>query len=351
MEQPLVKGFKVSVPEQKPNQRKGIACTNLTELREKIWRKFYEESARDRDMVTFKVYTDDGTEVDDDEFLMNLPSNSLLLVSRTGFNIPQNFGKSSTAAESIFDEILSLMRWGGGVETVYQEVLKLMQEDFQSKWTHMKENVVDIEDDKTNLSSKLEDPDWFQDLSTKAKTKEEFMFRNSQSRIRGYLYRAEAQISEFKSLTKSEKSSVAKMMETLKCDLKQNDFHGSYFDRGAEAALRICNDRGLFSCEGRYDEDSCRYQRHHTINPYHSYEARILFSTWNLDHLVERSRTVVPAMVKAVKGRKRSQAVNTEYFYSLLFSRDNLKLVHIVCHDKQEHSTRVCDTKLFYIKK
>ena len=38
------------------------------------------------------------------------------------------------------------MRWGGGVEEVYQEVLKLMREDFQSKWTHMKENVVDIED-------------------------------------------------------------------------------------------------------------------------------------------------------------------------------------------------------------
>ena len=57
---------------------------------------------------------------------------------------------------------------------------------------------------------------------------------------------------------------------------------------------------GLFSCEGRYDEDCCRY-KHHAINPYQSYEARILFSTWNLDHLVERSRTVVPALVRAVQ--------------------------------------------------
>ena len=30
-------------------------------------------------------------------------------------------------------------------------------------------------------------------------------------------------------------------------------------------------------------------------------QARILFSTWNLDHLVERSRTVVPAIVAAFK--------------------------------------------------
>ena len=38
------------------------------------------------------------------------------------------------------------MRWGGGTEAVYQEVLKLMQEDFQSKWNQMMENVVDNTD-------------------------------------------------------------------------------------------------------------------------------------------------------------------------------------------------------------
>ena len=87
------------------------------------------------------------------------------------------------------------------------------------------------------------------------------MFKNCQSRIRGYLYRAEAQIregsfkmwadiilmflscSEFKTLNKSEKSSVLKVLETLKSDLKQNDFHGSYFDRSAEREERICDGR------------------------------------------------------------------------------------------------------------
>ena len=106
---------------------------------------------------------------------------------------------------------------------------------------------------------------------------------------------------------------------------------------------------GVFSCEGRYDEVRCQY-KHHAINPYQSYEARILFSTWNLDHLVERSRTVVPALVKAVQGRRRTEKVNRKYFYSLLFSRVNLKLVHIVCHDKQEHASMGCDSKQFYIK-
>ena len=66
----------------------------------------------------------------------------------------------------------------------------------------------------------------------------------------------------------------------------------------------------------------------------------MLFSTWNLDHLVERSRSVVPGIITALKvviflisirrnhiayffkGTKTSrQKVNTDYFYSLLFTR------------------------------
>ena len=44
------------------------------------------------------------------------------------------------------------MRWGGGTEAVYQEVLKLMQEDFQSKWNQMLENVVDNTDGTDGFS-------------------------------------------------------------------------------------------------------------------------------------------------------------------------------------------------------
>ena len=51
-----------------------------------------------------------------------------------------------------------------------------------------------------------------------------------------------------------------------------------------------------------------------------------------------------------VQGKRRSETVNRSYFYSLLFTRENLRLVHIVCHDKQEHSSMVCDSKQFYTK-
>ena len=42
--------------------------------------------------------------------------------------------------------------------------------------------------------------------------------------------------------------------------------------------------------------------------------------------------------------------MNWKYFYRLLFTRENLRLVHIVCHDKQEHASMGCDSKQFYIK-
>ena len=59
---------------------------------------------------------------------------------------------------------------------------------------------------------------------------------------------------------------------------------------------------GYFKCEGKYDDDKgCAYNRKsnddtedkddnifnliHRINPYESSESRIMFSTWNLDHV------------------------------------------------------------------
>ena len=41
--------------------------------------------------------------------------------------------------------------------------------------------------------------------------------------------------------------------------------------------------------------------------------------------------------------------LNEDYFHSLLFTRENLKLVHIVCHDKQEHLSKKCDPEKFFV--
>ena len=73
-----MKGFKVS--DESLSQRKGIACKNLHELNNKIRDKFGLKNAGDSG--SYKIYTEDGTEIDDDEYLMSLPANTLLIVSR-----------------------------------------------------------------------------------------------------------------------------------------------------------------------------------------------------------------------------------------------------------------------------
>ena len=46
----------------------------------------------------------------------------------------------------------------------------------------------------------------------------------------------------------------------------------------------------------------------------------------------------------------RKKTINKDYFYDLLFTRKNLKLVHIVCHDKQEHLGKKCDENLMFVE-
>lgn len=52
--------------------------------------------------------------------------------------------------------------------------------------------------------------------------------------------------------------------------------------RGKQIA--ICDGKGEFKCEGRWNANGCAYSDRHRINPYKSKEELALFSTWNLDH-------------------------------------------------------------------
>lgn len=50
----------------------------------------------------------------------------------------------------------------------------------------------------------------------------------------------------------------------------------------------------------------------------------------------------------AVQNIPPMKRLNWMYFYNLLFTRMNLKLVQIVCHNKKEHSNAKCDPLLYY---
>uniref|UniRef100_A0A3Q1FEG6 DNA fragmentation factor, beta polypeptide (caspase-activated DNase) n=1 Tax=Acanthochromis polyacanthus TaxID=80966 RepID=A0A3Q1FEG6_9TELE len=180
-------------------------------------------------------------------------------------------------------------------------------------------------------------------VDARFKTKSAYMKFNCESRIRSYM-------KEVDDATKTiEKARVrTEFLKASKClaeMLKAAKYNGCYFDRTEKEPHRLCTKDGWFTCQGPFDQAEC--QTLHSINPYSSRDSRIVFSTWNLDHRIEKKRTIIPTLLEALQNHK-STDINLKYFYQLLFSRKNLKLVHIVCHKKGHHDL-LCDPKKIVI--
>lgn len=61
---------------------------------------------------------------------------------------------------------------------------------------------------------------------------------------------------------------------------------------------------------------------------------------------IEKKRTILPALLDAAQNHECTD-INLRYFYRLLFTRENLKLVHIACHKKGAHNL-LCDQKMIF---
>lgn len=191
-----------------------------------------------------------------------------------------------------------------------------------------------------------EDGKWFEGLESRFKNKSSYMRYSCESRIRSYM----KEVSNFISnVHPTARDAYKRILDLMSDKLKSVKYNGSYFDRTEEeAAMRLCTKEGWFSCQGPFDRDDCPCK--HSINPYTNRESRILFSTWNLDHIIEKKRSVVPELAEAVKTRD-GREVNWEYFYQLLFTMNNLKLVHIACHKKTNHNLSCDKTKIYRKRK
>ncbi|NXG79464.1 DFFB factor, partial [Baryphthengus martii] len=191
-----------------------------------------------------------------------------------------------------------------------------------------------------------EDENWFEGLESRFKTKSSYMRYSCESRIRRYMIEVRNFTSNVHPAARDAYKSIIQLMSDK---LKAMKYNGCYFDRREEeAAARLCTTEGWFSCQGPFDSPECPCK--HSINPYSNRESRILFSTWNLDHVIEKKRVVIPELAEAVKTRGRRK-VNWEYFYQLLFTVDNLKLVHIACHKKTNHHLSCDETKVYRKRK
>ncbi|XP_078110645.1 DNA fragmentation factor subunit beta [Sander vitreus] len=197
-------------------------------------------------------------------------------------------------------------------------------------------------EDRSELESREEDEDWFKGVEARFKTKSAYMKFNCESRIRGYMKEVDGATKSIQNAKVREE--FLKASKSLAKTLKAARHNGCYFDRSEEEPNRLCTREGWFTCQGSFEQQVC--QSLHSINPYGSRESRIVFSTWNLDHRIEKKRTIIPALLEALQNHK-STDVNLNYFYCLLFTRENLKLVHIVCHKKGAHNL-LCDTKKIF---
>lgn len=181
------------------------------------------------------------------------------------------------------------------------------------------------------------------------------MFRRAQDRIRTYYYKTKDELLKSKNIPLAR---VAYLLSDLQSRLRTVKYFGCYFDRNAsrgEGNLKsICDEKGEFSCQGRWDKEACLYSPVHKINPYTSREERIIFQTWNLDHLKERSRSIIPAICEALKEEERTvkasedSNIDVKGVFNDLFTLKNLKIVHIVCHDKGTHFSKTAGPYLLY---
>lgn len=331
-----MKGYKVS--DAKRNRTVGVACQTLDELRRKGSLKLKIKN-------NVRVQLLDGTFVNDEDYFQTLPSQTVFILLKPGES-------SFTGADILYDALqavnLDYLRAG-------EEVKKFFTQNVKEKVMNLAKLLNKAsQTDKVHLSRKVDDPDWFEGIESRSATKEEFMARRSQDRIRGYMYKTQHDLRKSEAYQNDKKcqKKLTEALQEINLQLKAHKYFSVYFDRSA-VSERLCDNVGTFQCKGRWDLSHCRYKgvvaSQHMINPYASREARIVFSTWNFDHVVERSRSIVPALLEAAKQASiNNTAINTNYFYRLLFTTDNLKLVHIVCHDKGTHSIQ-CDSHKFII--
>ncbi|KAF3820387.1 hypothetical protein GH733_015896 [Mirounga leonina] len=366
---------------------------------------------------------EDGTELTGDYF-WGVPDNSELLLLTSG-QTWQGYVSDISRLLSAFHKPHA------GLIQAAQQLLSDEQAPLRQK---LLADLLHTVSENIAAETRAEDPPWFEGLESRFRSKSGYLRYSCESRIRSYLREVGArgvraggrrpwsppdsgfwdivrqrsavalgffQVNSYASVVGVEaQEEYSRIVDVMCRELRAAQYNGSYFDRGAEAGGRLCTSEGWFCCQGPFDMDTCASK--HSINPYGNRESRVLFSTWNLDHIdlpmpfkwpyrfwgsdgteriqdvmgtveaavpplldpfpsaprncsevcafpsdrIEKKRTVVPALAEAVTERD-GREVAWEYFYSLLFTSENLKLVHIACHKKTTHKLS-CDPHRIY---
>ncbi|KAH3817843.1 DNA fragmentation factor subunit beta-like [Dreissena polymorpha] len=320
------------VQDVKRERRVGVTAKTFNDLLV----KGCEKLQLDPETVTI-VLEDDGTLVDSNTFFQKLPAQTVLVFLREG----EKWGGAGALIHDALSKLYNVSRKA----EIASEIRELLVGEGSPEKVHIISQYLEMLQTDPNAEYRYEDEDWFEGLNKKYKTKQEVMRNNAQTRIRSYFNSAKEQI-EKEVKDPETKEILTECLDQMSNRLKKNDFHGGYFDRTARPAERICDKQGWFQCQGPFDSERC--DSFHTINPYASRGYRQLFGLWNLDHVIEKSREILPTLLQAVKVKQKHEEVHWEHVYKLLFTRDNLKLVQVGCHKKAAR-TQTCDVRDFLV--
>ncbi|EZA48154.1 DNA fragmentation factor subunit beta [Ooceraea biroi] len=337
-----LKGYKVT--DVNRTRKFGVACRNFQDLKRKACSKLNVTN----DPAEVNVFLLDGSLIDE-EYFHTLEPQTTLILQKPG-------DKVLTDADILYD---ALRRVNIDFLIAGERVAQFLTENLKAKVSVLN-NVLNKDDSKTALSTREEHPEWFEDLETNYTSKATFMHRRCQDRIRTFLYKTIEQIkcSDVYINDQKARQQLLRTIAFFKLQIKEDHYFGYYFDRSRAETdskddvdetdssqcyehcpheqIAICDKKGEFRCEGRWNMDGCAYGDRHKINPYRSKEELALFSTWNLDHKIERSRTLIPRLLQI----SLQDTINEQDIYDCydnLFTIKNLRLVHIVCHDKGSH--------------
>ena len=118
------------------------------------------------------------------------------------------------------------------------------------------------------------------------------MRKRSSGRIQRYFYDAKEKIRNSRVYAENVTSRrlLDALMEEFVTALQQDEYFAYFFDRRCAQRGAICDQNGVFVCQGLWNSECCSYAAadassgQHRINPYSSREQRVIFTTWNLDH-------------------------------------------------------------------
>ncbi|OAD53042.1 hypothetical protein WN48_10844 [Eufriesea mexicana] len=324
-----LKGYKVT--DVNRIRKVGVACRSLQELKRKACAKLNVTN----DLAEINVYLLDGSLIDEEEYFSTLKPQTTLILQKPGEKVLSD-------ADLLYN---TLRRVNIDILIAGEKASEFLTENLKAKVAVLN-NVLNKDDSKTMYSSRDEHPEWFRGLETNCTTKEAYLHRRCQDRIRGYLYKTIEQIKSSDAFTKDPRArkQLLYAIAFFKMQLKEDHYFGFYFDRSRaktvatkekETCVALCDHTGEFRCWGQWNEEKCSYGDRHKINPYRSKEELILFSTWNFDHKIERSRTLIPLLLK-LASQGNTKETDLIDIYDNLFTMKNLRLIHIVCHDKSQ---------------